>query len=104
MAQINFRIEDDVKAEAETLFNSLGMNTTTALMIFIRQSLAEQAIPFHIRHVPSPRENPPAELMARIRDMEARRNCHVHELIDVDLGKPTDRLSQRRMRRGKALA
>lgn len=102
MAQINFRIEDDVKAKAETLFNSLGMNTTTALMVFIRQSLAEQAIPFHIRQVPSPRVQSSAELTARIRDMEAGRNCRVHELIDVD--KSADRLPQRRMRRGKALA
>jgi len=85
MAQINFRIDDDIKAEAETLFASLGMNTTTALMIFIRQSLTEHAIPFAIRQVPSWRDSV-EDLTSRIRDLEAGRNCHVHELLDDSSG------------------
>jgi len=83
MGQINFRIDDATKAEAESLFASLGMNTTTALMVFIRQSIAEHAIPFAVRQVP-PVRNYAEELTSRIRDMEAGRNCHVHELIDID--------------------
>lgn len=101
MAQINFRIDDDVKAEAETLFNSLGMNTTTALMIFIRQSLAERAIPFVIRQ-PAHSDGYATELTSRIRDLEAGRNCHVHELIDADASVGLS--SRRRGRHAKALA
>lgn len=58
MAQINFRIDDTLKKEAESLFANLGMNTTTACMVFIRQAIAEQAIPFHIRQ----RRRPASEL------------------------------------------
>ena len=83
MAQINFRIDDDIKSEAETLFNSLGMNTTTALMIFIRQSLTERAIPFAIRQYARSADYA-TELTARMRDLESGRNCHVHDLIDAD--------------------
>lgn len=94
MAQINFRIDDDLKKQAESLFNALGMNTTTACMIFIRQSLSESAIPFQIRQM----RRPASELDERIRDMEAGRNCHEHELVE-----PSGRTMRRRMRE-KALA
>lgn len=91
MAQINFRIDDDIKAEAEALFASLGMNTTTALMIFIRQSLTEHAIPFAIRQVPSSRDYA-EDLTRRIRDLEAGLNCHVHELLE-DASAPTAKVN-----------
>jgi len=110
MAQINFRIDDDVKAEAETLFASLGMNTTTALMIFIRQALSEHAIPFAIRQVASSRDSA-EDLTCRIRDLEAGRNCHVHELLDgsSDAAAKSNPLGRRlnrgtRSRHAKALA
>lgn len=46
MAQISFRIDDELKEKSEELFNSLGMNLSTALTIFIKQSLREGGIPF----------------------------------------------------------
>lgn len=49
MAQINFRIDDDVKNEAEELFSRIGMNMSTAIMVFIRQSIADDGIPFRIK-------------------------------------------------------
>lgn len=50
MAQINvnIRMDSEVKQEAEQLFDSLGMNMTTAFNIFIRQSLRIGGIPFKI--------------------------------------------------------
>ena len=101
MAQINFRIDDKVKREAESLFNSLGMNTTTALMIFIRQALTERAIPFAICQSPSPRDYS-KELSNRIKDMSAGRNCHVHDLIDADAAPLSS--ARRRIRHAKAMA
>lgn len=101
MAQINFRIDDKVKRDAESLFNSLGMNTTTALMIFIRQSLTERAIPFAICQSPSPRDYS-GELTNRIKDMSVGRNCHVHDLIDVDAVSVSS--ARRRTRHAKDLA
>ena len=48
MAQINIRIDDDLKASAETLFSELGLNISTAFNIFLRQSVRERGIPFEI--------------------------------------------------------
>ena len=45
---VNLRIDKDLKAQAEKLFASLGMNMTTAINVFLRQSVRDQAIPFHV--------------------------------------------------------
>lgn len=48
MAQINIRIDDDLKARADALFNELGLNMTTAFNIFIRQAIRQGGLPFEI--------------------------------------------------------
>jgi DNA-damage-inducible protein J len=50
MAQtnINIRMDEDLKKEAESLFSDLGLNMTTAVNIFVRQSLRQGGIPFEI--------------------------------------------------------
>ena len=50
MAQTNLtiRIDEDVKRDAETLFNKIGMNMSTAINIFFRQSIRNQKIPFEL--------------------------------------------------------
>lgn len=44
----NIKIEQSLKEEAQQLFASLGMDMTTAVNIFLRQAVKEQAIPFRI--------------------------------------------------------
>ena len=46
---ISIRMDADLKAQADALFNELGMNLTTAFNIFVRQSLREGGIPFKVR-------------------------------------------------------
>lgn len=50
MATVNvtIRMEENVKKEADSLFNDLGMNITTAINIFVKQALRERKIPFEI--------------------------------------------------------
>lgn len=45
---ISIRMDADLKAQADTLFNELGMNLSTAFNIFVRQSLREGRIPFDV--------------------------------------------------------
>ena len=46
---VNIRIDKDIKEQADKLFNELGLNFTTAINAFVKQSLRERAIPFYIR-------------------------------------------------------
>ncbi|MFL0198730.1 type II toxin-antitoxin system RelB/DinJ family antitoxin [Clostridium sp. WILCCON 0269] len=45
---VNVRMDENLKKEAEKLFDDLGMNMSTAINIFIRQSLNMGGIPFTI--------------------------------------------------------
>ena len=45
---VSLRIEKELKEQAETLFNALGMNMTTALNIFMRQAVRQGKIPFEV--------------------------------------------------------
>ena len=51
MAQTNLtiRIDENIKHEAETLFSKIGLNMSSAINIFFRQAIREQAIPFELR-------------------------------------------------------
>ena len=77
MAQINIRIDDKVKREAETLFDNLGLTMSSAIMVFLRKSIAEHGIPFMVQER-DPSASPMSELLQRIDDMEHGRNCHEH--------------------------
>ncbi len=43
---MTIRIDKDFKKEIDTLFKKLGINTTAAIMMFLRQCEREQGLPF----------------------------------------------------------
>ena len=46
ISNVSFRIDTDLKNQADALFASLGLNMTTAFNMFLRQSVREGRIPF----------------------------------------------------------
>ncbi|MDR2552891.1 MAG: type II toxin-antitoxin system RelB/DinJ family antitoxin [Treponema sp.] len=48
MAQVTIRLDDNLMERADSLFEELGMNLSTAVNVFIRQTLRERKIPFTI--------------------------------------------------------
>ena len=83
MAQINFRIDDETKRRADELFNSLGLTMSSAITVFINQSLDYQGIPFLIQKR-DPSARPMSELLRRIDDVEHGRNCHEHTDEEIE--------------------
>ena len=51
-ANLNVRIDKDVKAAAEKLFLEMGLTMTTAVNIFLRQSIHENGLPFRVTLAP----------------------------------------------------
>ncbi|MGN0993026.1 MAG: type II toxin-antitoxin system RelB/DinJ family antitoxin [Bacilli bacterium] len=43
---MSFRVDKNLKNQADELFKSLGMNTSVALNMFLTQCVREQALPF----------------------------------------------------------
>jgi len=51
MAQTNLtiRIDEELKRDAENLFNRIGMSMSTAINVFFRQAIRKQEIPFELK-------------------------------------------------------
>lgn len=45
---VNIRMDEGLKKEAEHLFSELGLNMTTAVNIFVRQAVRQGKIPFEL--------------------------------------------------------
>ncbi len=58
-------IDADVKAQAQELFADFGLDLSTAINIFLRQSIRENCIPFTIQ-----REVPNADTIAAMKEAE----------------------------------
>ena len=61
----NISIDADIKIQAQELFADFGLDLSTAINIFLRQSVRENAIPFNIS-----REAPNSDTMAAINEFE----------------------------------
>lgn len=81
---VSIRMDADIKKQAEQLFEELGMNMTTAITIFVKQSLRQGGIPFDIKI-----NTPNAETIAAMkeaamisRDPKAKTFSTVKELLE----------------------
>ena len=63
---IHISVDEDLKEQAELLFNDLGLNMTSAINVFLRQAVNEQAIPFEIRKINS-------ETLQALKEVENRK-------------------------------
>ena len=47
---MKIEIDNKVKKDADKLFKELGLDTNTAINIFLRQSINKRAIPFRVKN------------------------------------------------------
>jgi DNA-damage-inducible protein J len=79
---LNIKVDRDLKAQADALFNAMGMTLTTAVNVFIRQAVQEQAIPFQIR---LDDKNQFHKLLDGMRGEAAERGFMSDEEIDAEI-------------------
>jgi len=82
MAQVNIRIDDELKKRADVLFDELGMNMTTAFTMFIKAAVRQNGIPFELNIDPFYSEKNMKVLRESIHDADAGKLTE-HELIEV---------------------
>ena len=71
MATIQIRVDDDIKTAADSLFSNLGLDTSTAVRMFLFAAIARNGLPFSVRS-----RKPNADLSEAIEDSRNRRNLH----------------------------
>ena len=81
---VNVRVDENTKREVEILFDKLGMNISTAVNMFFKQSLMEDALPFQPKVTLKKRKHIP--LKERLKDFNGS-----FEVEDWDDGEPVGR-------------
>jgi DNA-damage-inducible protein J len=83
MANLNIRIDDALKSQAEEILDDIGMSLSTATTIFLRQVIRYNGIPFELRADPFYSPENRARLLEAMKRMEQTGGT-VHELIEAE--------------------
>lgn len=87
MAQttITARVDSSDKARFDTFCANVGINTSTAINMFVKAVLRENRIPFEITQTPDPffSETNMAHVKKSVQELRSGKGT-VHELIEVD--------------------
>ena len=77
------RMDSDIKKQAEAMYGELGINLTTAINVFLRQSLRVGGFPFDVRLDQPNRDTIAAMLEAEqiSRDPSVKRYSDVEEAL-----------------------
>ncbi|MDO5562221.1 MAG: type II toxin-antitoxin system RelB/DinJ family antitoxin [Synergistaceae bacterium] len=77
------RMDSNIKRQCEELYGELGMNLTTAINVFLRQSIRVGGIPFEVKKDRPNRETMTALLEAEriAKDTSVRRYPDVEEAL-----------------------
>lgn len=70
MANLQVRVADELKAQADSLFASLGFDTSTAVRIFLTAAVENNGLPFEVRHTL------PENMRQAVYDSRNRVNLH----------------------------
>ena len=71
MANIQIRVNDELKSKADMLFTSLGLDTSTAIRIFLTAAIENNGLPFEVKH-----KGVSEALMQAVSDSRARTNLN----------------------------
>lgn len=84
-AAVNFRMDETLKKEMESVCKEMGMSVTTAFTIFATKVSKDRRIPFEISADPDPfySEANMNRLRKAIADVKSGRNMTAHELVEV---------------------
>ena len=71
MANVNIRIDQEIKKKAETIFKGLGLTPTSAITMFYIQTIRNNGIPFVLKL-----ETPNKETQEAIQEVEEMEKDH----------------------------
>jgi len=79
---IHVRIDEDIKIQAQNVFNDMGMDITTAVNIFFRQVIRNRCFPFLPSADPFYGETNMTHLLNVKADADIGRNMAIHDLVE----------------------
>lgn len=82
MANIQVRVDDNLRIQAQAVANSMGMDLPSAVRIFLTQMVRENGLPFRPIADPFYSAQNQDHLANVVEDTNNGKNCSVHGLIE----------------------
>ena len=79
LTNLNIRIDKNLKEQSELVFESLGLNMSTAINIFLRQVVRVNGLPFEVKGI-----TPTEEALKAMNDSIKMSNKQSKECNDMD--------------------
>lgn len=84
MAQISFRVDDEIKKKAERTFDDIGISMSAAINIYLKTVVRENRIPFELYADPFYSDENMSRLRESIRQVrDGEKKLTEHEIIEV---------------------
>ena len=84
MAQISFRVDDEIKKKAERTFDDIGISMSAAINIYLKTVVRENRIPFELAADPFYSDENMSRLRESIRQVrDGEKKLTEHEIIEV---------------------
>ena len=81
MAQVSFRVDDDIKKKAERTFDDIGISMSTAINIYLKAVVRENRIPFELSAYPFYSDSNMSRLRESIRQVrDGEKELTEHEI------------------------
>lgn len=97
---VQIRIDEDLKNEATSIFEQLGLDLPTAFRIFLKKSIEERGIPFNMKVSTEKKNLKKAENLLTKANKEAKKNG----LQDMSLDEINAEIKEYRQERNGTLA
>ena len=82
MANLQVRIDDKLKAQAQIVAESMGLDLTQAVRMFLHQMVRENGLPFRPMADPFFGERNMRQLEKVAKDLNERRHVQLQDLIE----------------------
>ncbi len=82
MASLQIRIDDNLRARAQEVAQSMGLDLASSVRLFLTQMVRENGLPFTPKTDPFYSTENQAHLKSVVADLNARRNCTTQALIE----------------------
>lgn len=85
MAQLNLRVDDDVKKDVELILDEIGISMSAAINVFLKRVARDRKIPFELSADPFYNEKNMVRLRKAVADVErGASTLKQHDLIEVE--------------------
>ena len=82
MANLQIRIDENLRAQAQSVAMSMGLDLPSAVRLFLTQMVRENGLPFRPQAEPFYSARNQSHLIQVINDLNDGKNCAAHELIE----------------------